>query len=96
MASLNRVQLIGRLGADPKKTETNKGTVVSTFSIREFRASAFGYFGHQWEIYAFWTLVPALVVQSGLAEAGSRSLSGIAFLVIGVGATTLLSRRKGQ
>jgi len=33
MASLNRVQLIGRLGADPKKHETTKGSVVASFSL---------------------------------------------------------------
>ena len=41
------------------------GRVFYAFSDREFRASALGYFGHQWELYAFWTLVPALVVLSG-------------------------------
>lgn len=39
-----------------------------------------------WELYAFWTLVPALVVLGGLAEAGSASVSGLAFAVIGIGA----------
>ncbi len=33
MASLNRVQLIGRLGADPKKFESSKGNPVATFSL---------------------------------------------------------------
>ena len=31
------------------------------FSAREFRASAFGYFGHMWELYAFWTFVPLVL-----------------------------------
>lgn len=62
------------------------GRVFYAFSIREFRASALGYFGHQWELYAFWTLVPALVVLSGLAMPGSSRLSGLAFAVIGIGA----------
>jgi MFS family permease len=62
------------------------GRVFYTFSIREFRASAFGYFGHQWELYAFWTLTPALVVISGLAAPGSPALSGFAFAIIGIGA----------
>ncbi len=62
------------------------GRVLHTLSIRDFRASALGYFGHQWELYAFWTLVPALVVVAGLAEAGSARLSGIAFAIIGIGA----------
>ena len=42
MASLNRVQLIGRLGADPKKTETGKGTLISTFSMAVDRKWKFG------------------------------------------------------
>jgi len=62
------------------------GRVFYAFSIREFRASALGYFGHQWELYAFWTLVPALVVLSGLAMPGSSRLSGLAFAIIGIGA----------
>lgn len=62
------------------------GRVFYAFSIREFRASALGYFGHQWELYAFWTLVPALVLLSGLATPGSTALSGLAFAVIGIGA----------
>lgn len=62
------------------------GRVFYAFSISEFRASAFGYFGHQWELYAFWTLTPALVVLSGLAGAGSTALSGYSFAIIGIGA----------
>jgi len=62
------------------------GRVFYAFSIREFRASALGYFGHQWELYAFWTLVPALVLLSGLATPGSTALSGLAFAIIGIGA----------
>ena len=43
-------------------------------------------FGHQWELYAFWTMVPALVILSGLATPGSATLSGLSFAVIGIGA----------
>ncbi|MGB8250131.1 MAG: MFS transporter, partial [Azonexus sp.] len=62
------------------------GRVFYAFSVQEFRASALGYFGHQWELYAFWTLVPALVLLSGLATPGSSALSGLAFAIIGIGA----------
>jgi predicted MFS family arabinose efflux permease len=62
------------------------GRVFYAFSICHFRASAFGYFGHQWELYAFWTLTPALVVLAGLATPGTPALSGLAFAIIGVGA----------
>jgi MFS family permease len=62
------------------------GRVFYTFSIREFRASVFGYFGHQWELYAFWTLAPTLVVLAGLADPGSAQVSGLAFAIVGIGA----------
>ena len=71
------------------------------YALRDprFRASAFGYFGHQWELYAFWTLVPLLVTAARGAEAGPPS--GPAFAVIGIGAAGcviggLLSRRIGS
>lgn len=84
--------LIYRLGDGPhlqrraNAPPLRLGRVIYCFSIREFRASALGYFGHQWELYAFWTLVPSLVVLSGLAEPATSNLSGLAFGVIGVGA----------
>ena len=71
-----------RHGAPPLRL----GRVFHAFSSRKFRASALGYFGHMWELYAFWTLTPALIILSGLAEAGSRQLSGLAFAIIGIGA----------
>jgi MFS family permease len=62
------------------------GQVFYAFSGREFRASALGYFGHQWELYAFWTLVPSLLVVSGLAATQTAALSGLSFAIIGIGA----------
>lgn len=84
--------LILRLGDGPHlkrrhdAPQLRLGRVFYAFSVCEFRASALGYFGHQWELYAFWTLVPALIVLDGLAAPGSRGLSGMAFAIIGIGA----------
>lgn len=75
-----------RYGAPPLRL----GRVFHAFSVPEFRASALGYFGHQWELYAFWTLTPALVILAGLATPGSRELSGLAFAVVGIGAVGCL------
>lgn len=34
---------------------------VSGFRDKHFRAAAFGYFGHMWELYAFWVFVPVIL-----------------------------------
>ena len=60
------------------------GSVFQSFKIKRFRASAFGYFGHMWELYAFWTIVPWLVT-SAMTESTPLDVSLWSFAVIGVG-----------
>lgn len=84
--------MMWRLGDGPHlkqqagKPALHSGQVLRIFSIPQFRASAFGYFGHMWEIYAFWTLIPALVVLSGIAAPDTHAISGYAFAIIAIGA----------
>lgn len=63
----------------------NGRAVLTAFRLPAFRAAALGYFGHMWELYAFWTLLPFLLVlaQPDLAPG---ALSGLSFAVIGIGA----------
>jgi len=85
--------LIGLLGdgphLKPKQRASNAARiqVLSAFSLPDFRASAFAYFGHMWELYAFWTLVPLLLLQvlgrDGVPD--PATLSGWAFAVIAMG-----------
>jgi len=67
---------------------TNFGAVMAAFRIPAFRASAFGYFGHMWELYAFWTVVPFLLapVLGRTGQGAPLSVSAWAFAVIGIGA----------
>lgn len=64
------------------------GSAASVFHSPDFRCAAFGYFGHMWELYAFWTLVPLLVSHAlqGAAAASTRDVALWSFAVIGVGA----------
>lgn len=55
------------------------------FRHRPFRAAAFGYFGHMWELYAFWAFVPVLL-QTYLSTDTSLNVSLLSFAVIGAGA----------
>jgi len=34
---------------------------LQSFKNEKFRAAAFGYFGHMWELYAFWVFVPVIL-----------------------------------
>ncbi len=58
----------------------------AAFRERRFRAVAIGYFGHSWELYAFWTLVPFLVTREMLRlNAPDSSIPLLSFAIIAIG-----------
>ena len=79
------------------------GAALAVFRIPAFRASAIGYFGHMWELYAFWASVPFLV-RGALATTTTpapKSVALASFIVIAAGAIGCigagrLSRRIGS
>jgi MFS family permease len=85
--------MLWRLGDGPHLvTSTVRrrwGEVGRAFRVPAFRAAAFGYFGHMWELYAFWALVPFLIAGVLMREeAGATRLwqvSAWSFAVIGAG-----------
>ena len=55
---------------------------------RKYIASAVGYFGHMWELYAFWTCVPILIaisVSQHQIHNQEFLVSSLSFLVISLG-----------
>ncbi len=81
----------------------NMSGIFQAFRIREFRASAFGYFGHMWELYSFWTLVPMLLALCFVTDEPNAEthISEWSFWVIGIGAIGcivggLLSQKMGS
>lgn len=95
--------MVGWLGDGPHHGTARRlqwGAVLQTFRIPGFRAAAFGYFGHMWELYAFYALVPLLIAQRigsvasnevYLVAAGVFAAGGIGCIVGG-----LISHRWGS
>jgi len=66
-----------------KKLQLQAG--IKLFKISKFRKAAFGYFGHMWELYAFWAFIPfALTLYSHLNNI-TLSISLWSFVIIAVG-----------
>jgi hypothetical protein len=69
-----------------RRTRFEIAAVLTGFRRLKLGAAALGYLGHMWELYAFWSLVPLLVLTTtthGSDHAGSL----LAFLIIATGAT---------
>ncbi|CAN1600265.1 MFS transporter [Pseudomonas sp. B21-028] len=92
-----------RAGSVPGAAKTQRaGAILGAFRIARFRAATLGYFGHMWELYAFWTLVPMIVSRTGLASSfPALGVAGLSFCIMALGAVGsilggLLSQRTGS
>ena len=82
-------------------TTTRLRDAFSVFTIPDFRSAALGYFGHMWELYAFWAFVPFAARLALGPDVAASSVSLAAFSIIATGALACavggwLSRRHGS
>jgi predicted MFS family arabinose efflux permease len=85
-----------------KGTKFDPRALAVIFRSSRFRASAFGYFGHMWELYAFWAFVPVFLAAHFAArgEPGLNislwSFAAIAAGFLGCAGGGLVSLRAGS
>jgi MFS family permease len=82
-------------------TKFNPGAIKSIFSSKTLRSSAIGYFGHMWELYTFWALIPTVLLYYLQSNPIDVNISLWSFLIIAMGsigciAGGIISKKKGE
>lgn len=75
------------LGPYNKKSSSFEfSAFFKVFRKKEFRQAAFGYFGHMWELYAFWAFVPLMITTyNSLVDENAVNTSLWSFNIIAIG-----------
>lgn len=98
------VLVIALLGDGPflkGRARFDPAMLLKVFRHRPFRYTAFGYFGHMWELYAYWSLIGFYLSARFASSSWEGWVPLLAFLAIGAGVLGCfgggwLSRRYGE
>ena len=66
-------------------TKFNPKAIITLFKYKKLRSSAFGYFGHMWELYTFWALIPAILLFYLKLNSIEINISYWSFMIIAAG-----------
>ena len=83
----------------PAKSAFKPTAFAHAFAVPRFRRAALAYFGHMWELYALWSLLPVFLLARGDLDAATIALLAFTTFLGGLIttiATGLWSRRVGE
>ena len=81
--------------------QTDFSAFLKVFENKKFRSAAFGYFGHMWELYAFWAFTPLAIQTYNLLNSETLSIPIWTGIIIALGGLScvlggLLSQKTGS
>ncbi|MBL6447977.1 MFS transporter [Fulvivirga sp. 29W222] len=89
VAVMGGIAILAGVGDGPFRKRGSKfdlGVIFKLFRHNDFRNAAFGYFGHMWELYAFWAFTPFILRYYNSSVGTELNVSLWSFITIAVGA----------
>jgi MFS family permease len=87
-ALLGGVLILLFVGDGPYKRAAERFQPSASFKVfhsPDFRSAAFGYFGHMWELYTFWSFVPMILLSYNTHHLMNSNVYGWTFIIIAIG-----------
>jgi MFS family permease len=93
-AAMGGLLILLFVGDGPYRKVTSRfhpAAIIKIFGSNDFRAASFGYFGHMWELYTFWSLVPIILSLFNTHHQLSMSVYGWSFIIIAIGSLSCIA-----